>query len=158
MTGPYNQRNDGVVLPCFLLQRQVFTSGKCCRYGPTLRGHMGLLFGEPSVQSLSRVRLFATPRIAACQASLSITNSEMCYRELSMKWAVLSMASAKLKCILILPLCCISLRVMTASWAATWPLQTITIITTLMIVSTVINSFGPGRDPLIWRSPSMLPT
>ena len=28
-----------------------------------------------SVQSLSRVRLFETPRIAACQASLSITNS-----------------------------------------------------------------------------------
>ena len=28
-----------------------------------------------SVQSLRRVRLFATPRIAACQASLSITNS-----------------------------------------------------------------------------------
>ena len=29
-----------------------------------------------SVQSLSRVRLFATPRTAACQASLSITNSQ----------------------------------------------------------------------------------
>ena len=29
-----------------------------------------------SVQSLSRVQLFATPRIAACQASLSITNSQ----------------------------------------------------------------------------------
>ena len=29
-----------------------------------------------SVQSLSRVRLFATPRIAVCQASLSITNSQ----------------------------------------------------------------------------------
>ena len=29
-----------------------------------------------SVQSLSRVQLFATPWIAACQASLSITNSE----------------------------------------------------------------------------------
>ena len=28
-----------------------------------------------SVQSLSHVRLFATPRTAACQASLSITNS-----------------------------------------------------------------------------------
>ena len=28
-----------------------------------------------SVQSLTRVRLFVTPRIAACQASLSITNS-----------------------------------------------------------------------------------
>ena len=29
-----------------------------------------------SVQSLSRVRLFATPQTAACQASLSITNSQ----------------------------------------------------------------------------------
>ena len=29
-----------------------------------------------SVQSLSHVRLFATPRIAACQASLSITDSQ----------------------------------------------------------------------------------
>ena len=29
-----------------------------------------------SVQSLSRVRLFVTPRIAAHQASLSITNSQ----------------------------------------------------------------------------------
>ena len=29
-----------------------------------------------SVQSLSRVQLFATPRTAACQASLSITNSQ----------------------------------------------------------------------------------
>ena len=33
-----------------------------------------------SVQSLSRVRLFATPRIAACQASLSITNSRSSLR------------------------------------------------------------------------------
>ena len=31
--------------------------------------------GISSVQSLGRVRLFATPWIAACQASLSITNS-----------------------------------------------------------------------------------
>ena len=34
-----------------------------------------LTFQFSSVQSLSRVRLFATPWIAACQASLSITNS-----------------------------------------------------------------------------------
>ena len=34
------------------------------------------LFRFSSVQSLSRVRLFATPWIAACQASLSITNSQ----------------------------------------------------------------------------------
>ena len=33
-----------------------------------------------SVQSLSHVRLFATPGIAACQASLSITNSQSSLR------------------------------------------------------------------------------
>ena len=33
-----------------------------------------------SVQSLSRVRLFATPWIAACQASLSITNSQSLHK------------------------------------------------------------------------------
>ena len=33
-----------------------------------------------SVQSLSRVRLFATPRITPCQASLSITNSRSLLR------------------------------------------------------------------------------
>ena len=34
------------------------------------------LFSFSSVRSLSRVRLFGTPWIAACQASLSITNSQ----------------------------------------------------------------------------------
>ena len=38
------------------------------------------LHGVNSVQSLSRVRLFATPRIAACQASLSITISRSSLR------------------------------------------------------------------------------
>ena len=37
-----------------------------------------------SVQSLSRVQLFATPWIAACQASLSITNSRSSLRFMSM--------------------------------------------------------------------------
>ena len=36
----------------------------------------GILASFSSVQSLSHVRLFATPWIAACQASLSITNSQ----------------------------------------------------------------------------------
>ena len=36
---------------------------------------LNVLFQFSSVQSLSRVRLFATPRIAVPQASLSITNS-----------------------------------------------------------------------------------
>ena len=34
------------------------------------------IYDVSSVQSLSRVRLFVTPRIAACQASMSITNSQ----------------------------------------------------------------------------------
>ena len=38
-----------------------------------------------SVQSLSRVRLFATPRIAAHQASLSITNSRSSLRLMSIE-------------------------------------------------------------------------
>ena len=38
-----------------------------------------------SVQSLSRVRLFATPWIAACQASLSITNSQSSLKLTSIK-------------------------------------------------------------------------
>ena len=39
-----------------------------------------LFLANYSVQSLSRVRLFATPWIAACQASLSITNSRSSLR------------------------------------------------------------------------------
>ena len=44
--------------------------------GPRTFTHFsGALYAFSSVQSLSRVQLFATPRIAAHQASLSITNS-----------------------------------------------------------------------------------
>ena len=46
----------------------------------------GLLYHQfSSVQSLSRVRLFATPWIAACQASLSITNSQSSLRLMSIE-------------------------------------------------------------------------
>ena len=40
-----------------------------------IRTSVSLRFSVSSVQSLSRVRLFATPWTAACQASLSIDNS-----------------------------------------------------------------------------------
>ena len=46
---------------------------------------MGQVFQFSSVQSLSRVRLFATPWIAACQASLSITNSWSSLRLISIE-------------------------------------------------------------------------
>ena len=44
-----------------------------------------LSYSVSSVQSLSRVRLFATPWIAARQASLSITNSRSSFRLASME-------------------------------------------------------------------------
>ena len=43
-----------------------------------------------SVQSLSRVRLFATPWIAACQASLSITNSQSLLKLMFIESVILS--------------------------------------------------------------------
>ena len=46
---------------------------------------MFLLFLISSVQSLSHIRFFATPWIAACQASLSITNSWSSLRLLSIE-------------------------------------------------------------------------
>ena len=47
--------------------------------------HVNQVHQFSSVQSLSRVRLFATPRIAACQASLSITDSRSSLRLRSIK-------------------------------------------------------------------------
>ena len=46
--------------------------------------------GFSSVQSLSRVRLFATPWTAACQASLSITNSRSLLKLISIESVMLS--------------------------------------------------------------------
>ena len=45
-------------------------------YGPFKVTKLRPYFSVQSIQSLSRVRLFATPQIAACQASLSITNPQ----------------------------------------------------------------------------------
>ena len=52
-------------------------SQMCCTFLTRFsrRHFMGLMLFSQSVQSLSRVWLFATPWTAACQASLSITNS-----------------------------------------------------------------------------------
>ena len=43
-----------------------------------------------SVQSLSCVRLFATPWTVACQTSLSITNSQSFFIFMSIEWVMLS--------------------------------------------------------------------
>ena len=55
-----------------------------------------------SVQSLSHVRLFATPWIAACQVSLSITNSRSSLRLTSIE-SVMPSSHLILCCPLLLP-------------------------------------------------------
>ena len=56
---------------------------KLKRVGKTTRPFSAVQFS--SVQSLSHVRLFVTPWIAACQASLSITNSRSSLRHTSIE-------------------------------------------------------------------------
>ena len=50
---------------------------------------------DQSVQSLSHVRLFATPWTAACQASLSITNTQLCLNSCpSSQWSHSTVSSS----------------------------------------------------------------
>ena len=74
---------------CFLACCEMVTDKNCALPSPQALIHVTVCFADAStlskgnqvllilssVQSLSRVRLFATPCIAAHQASLSITNS-----------------------------------------------------------------------------------
>ena len=64
-----------------------------------------------SVQSLSRVRLFATPWIVACQASLSITNSQSSLRLISIKSVMPSSHLILCRPLLLLPPISPSIRV-----------------------------------------------
>ena len=65
-----------------------------------------------SVQSLSRVRLFATPWIAARQASLSITNSQSSMRLMSIKSVMPSSHLTLCRPLLLLPSIPPSIRVL----------------------------------------------
>ena len=76
-----------------------------------------------SVQSLSRVRLFATPWIAACQASLSITNSWSLLKLMSIKLMMRSSHLILCRPLLLLPLIPPSIRVSSngSSLHMSWP-------------------------------------
>ena len=64
-----------------------------------------------SVQSLSRVRLFATPWTAACQTSLSITNSRSLLKLMSIKLVMPSIYLILCHPLLLLPSIFPSIRV-----------------------------------------------
>ena len=69
-----------------------------------------------SVQSLSRVQFFATPWTAACQASLSITNSQSLLKLMSI--ALVMPSNHLMLCcpLLLLPSIFPSIRVFSMSW------------------------------------------
>ena len=64
-----------------------------------------------SVQSLSRVQLFATPWIAACQASLSITNSQSSLKLMSIESVMPSSHLILCRPLVLLPLISSSISV-----------------------------------------------
>ena len=75
-----------------------------------------------SVQSLSRVWFFVTPWTAACQASLSITNSRSLLKLMSME-SVMPYNHFILCCLLLLPLVFPSIRVFSSGsvFCIRWP-------------------------------------
>ena len=76
-----------------------------------------------SVQSLSHVRLFATPWIAACQASLYITNSQSLLKLMSIKSVMPSSYLILCRTLLLLPPILPSIRVFSneSTLLMTWP-------------------------------------
>ena len=76
-----------------------------------------------SVQSLSRVQLFATPWTAACQASLSITNSRSLLKLMSIESVMPSNHLILCRPLLLLPSIFPSIRVFTneSAFHIRWP-------------------------------------
>ena len=81
------------------------------------------VFQFSSVQSLSCVWLFATPRIAACQASLSITNNRSSPKLMSIKLVMPSSHLILRHPLLLLPLIPPSMRVFSneSTLCMRWP-------------------------------------
>ena len=82
-----------------------------------------ILFQFSSVQSLSRVRLFATPWTAACQVSLSIANSQSLLKLMSVEWVMPSSYLILWCPLLCLPLIFPSIRVFSneSVFCIRWP-------------------------------------
>ena len=91
---PWNSLGKNTGVGCYSLLQGIFpTQGlnlgfQHCRQSLYQLSHQGSplkAFQFSSVQSLSRVQLFVTPRTAARQASLSITNSQSLLKLMSME-------------------------------------------------------------------------
>ena len=107
---------------------------------------MSLAFS--SVQSLSRVWLFATPWIAAHQASLSITNSGSSLKLTSIESVMPSSHLILCRPLLLLPLIPPSIRVFSneSTLRMTWPKYC------SFSFSIIPSKEHPGLSPLEWTS------
>ena len=85
--------------------------------------NLGAMTFSSSVQSLSLVRLFATPWIAVCQASLSITNSRSPPKPMSTELVMPSSRLILCHPLLLLPLIPPSIRVPRPAQARVTPAQ-----------------------------------
>ena len=99
-----------------------------------------------SVQSLSRVRLFATPWIAAPQASLSITNSQSSLRLTSIKSVMPSSHLILCRPLLLLPPVPPSIRSIPVSQLFSWGGQS----TGVLALASFLPKKSQGWSPSEW--------
>ena len=99
------------ITPCHCIQAYSNKSQKELDRKPCRRNSVGENPQFSSVQSLSRVPLFATPWITARQASLCITNSRSSLRLTSIKSVIPSSHLILCRSLLLLPLIPPSIRV-----------------------------------------------
>ena len=96
-----------------------------------------------SVQSLSLVRLFVTPWFAACQASLSITNSRSSLRLMSIKSVMPSRHLILCRPLLLLPPVLPSIRVLPVSELFAWGGQSIGVSATASVLPMNTRDWSP---------------
>ena len=98
-----------------------------------------------SVQSLSHVRLFATPWIAACQASLSITNSWSSLKLMSIEWVMPSSHLILCHPLLLLSPIPPSIRVFPMSQIFAWGGQSIGVSSSASVLPMSAQDWPPSE-------------
>ena len=96
-----------------------------------------------SVQPLSRVQLFATPWITACQASLSITNSRSSPKLLSIESVMPSSHLILCRPLLLLPPIPPSIRVFSMSQFIAWGDQSTGVLVSASVLPMNIRDWSP---------------
>ena len=103
---PFPQTVCAEIMPIFILYYDICILYLVCNYLFFTWGVILTLLGYTqfsSVQSLSRVLLFGTPWITACQASLSVTNSHSSLKLMSIKLVMPSSHLILCRPLLLLP-------------------------------------------------------